>query len=121
MDYFYCDTKDFKEMLIEYKNDRKKMYLYVMEALTSGHFEHGQEDDKLMKELGVLTKVHDHKYQPNKDPEELERLYREFMVKERVGAWPPNPYGINGQDFSFFGRTGSKITYPLGKPDHTWC
>ncbi|KAI3892910.1 hypothetical protein MKX03_012426, partial [Papaver bracteatum] len=55
------------------------MYPYIMEALTSRQSEHGQDAKKLMKELGILTKVDDdHKFQAKKDPEELKRLYREY-------------------------------------------
>ncbi|KAI3847334.1 hypothetical protein MKW92_000740 [Papaver armeniacum] len=59
--YFYCDMEDFKEMLIEYKSGNRKMYPYIFEALTARHSEHGEDDKKLMKELGVLSKGDDKK------------------------------------------------------------
>ncbi|KAI3942921.1 hypothetical protein MKW92_046067 [Papaver armeniacum] len=133
--YFYCDTEDFKEMLIEYKSGNRKMYPYIFEALTARHSEHGEDDKKLMKELGVLSQGDDKKEVHREncarrdeavtgDSRAFSRLVAStisivitenklfssrFMIKERVGGWPPNPYGI---------RTGGKVTYALGRPDN---
>ncbi|KAI3890449.1 hypothetical protein MKX03_024991 [Papaver bracteatum] len=161
--YFYCDVEDFKEMLNEYKSGNRKMYPYIIEALTARHSEHGEDDEKLMKELGVLSKGDDkkevhrencarrdegewkevksttghafHEFFPSYDVfspllvvtgdsrafsrlvastisiviTENKLFSSRFMMKERVGGWPPNPYGI---------RTGGKVTYALGKPDN---
>ncbi|KAI3948548.1 hypothetical protein MKW92_018117 [Papaver armeniacum] len=165
--YFYCDMEDFKEMLIEYKSGNRKMYPYIIEALTARHSEHGEDDKKLMKELGVLSQGDDKKevhrencarrdegerkevksttgffssydvFSPllvvTGDSRAFSRLVAStinivitenklfssrFMIKERVGGFPPNPYGISGLDFFFFGRTGGKVTYALGRPDN---
>ncbi|KAI3913928.1 hypothetical protein MKW92_029184 [Papaver armeniacum] len=74
--YFYCDTEDFKEMLIEYKSGNRKMYPYIFEALTARHSEHGEDDKKLMKELGVLSKGDDKK-----------EVHRENCAGRDEGEW----------------------------------
>ncbi|KAI3900496.1 hypothetical protein MKW92_035213 [Papaver armeniacum] len=123
--YFYCDMEDFKEMLIEYKSGNRKMYPYIFEALTARHSEHGEDDKKLMKELGVLSQGDDKKevHRENcarRDEGEWKEVKSTtgFMIKDPVGDWPPNPYGISGSDFFLFGRTGGEVTYALGKPGH---
>ncbi|KAI3948547.1 hypothetical protein MKW92_018116 [Papaver armeniacum] len=74
--YFYCDMEDFKEMLIEYKSGNRKMYPYIFEALTARHSEHGEDDKKLMKELGVLSKGDDKK-----------EVHRENCARRDEGEW----------------------------------
>ncbi|RZC93875.1 hypothetical protein C5167_016568, partial [Papaver somniferum] len=59
--YFYCDMEDFKELLIGYKSGNRKMYPYIVVASTARHSEHGEDDKKLMKELGVLSQGDDKK------------------------------------------------------------
>ncbi|KAI3913927.1 hypothetical protein MKW92_029183 [Papaver armeniacum] len=112
-------------MLMEYKSGNRKMYPYIIEALTARHSEHGEDDKKLMKGLGVLSQGDDKKevHRENcarRDEGEWKEVKSTtgFMIKERVGGWPPNPYGISGLDFFFFGRTGAKVTYALGRPGH---
>ncbi|KAI3948546.1 hypothetical protein MKW92_018115 [Papaver armeniacum] len=145
-------------MLIEYKSGNRKMYPYIIEALTARHSEHGEDDKQLMKELGVLSKGDDKKevhrencarrdegkffssydvFSPllvvTGDSRAFSRLVAStisivitenklfssrFMINERVGGFPPNPYGISGLDFFFFGRTGGKLTYALSRPDN---
>ncbi|RZC89755.1 hypothetical protein C5167_035750 [Papaver somniferum] len=148
--YFYCDMEDFKELLIGYKSGNRKMYPYIIAALNAKYSEHGEDDKKLMKELGVLSQGDDKKevhrencarrdegegkevdsttghafhdfvssydvFSPllvvTGDSRAFSRLVAStisivitenklfssrFMKKERVGGWPPNPYGIRG-------------------------
>ncbi|KAI3863828.1 hypothetical protein MKW98_031420, partial [Papaver atlanticum] len=69
--YFYCDTKDFKEMINDYKNGNKKMYPYIMEAHVARLSEHREDDSKLMKEL----LAHDYRDIEDMDPEEMMNKY----------------------------------------------
>ncbi|XP_026445080.1 uncharacterized protein LOC113345532 [Papaver somniferum] len=123
--YFYCDMEDFKELLIGYKSGNRKMYPYIVVASTARHSEHGEDDKKLMKELGVLSQGDDKKEVhrescPRRDEGEGKEVESTtgFMKKKRAWDWPPNPYGISGRDFFLFGRTGRKVFDPIGKPGH---
>ncbi|MCL7021760.1 hypothetical protein MKW94_026656 [Papaver nudicaule] len=81
--YFYCNTEEFKRMLIEYKKDAKT-YPSVMAARRARLGRHWEEDDRLMEKLKVFL-VRDNSVYDGTSSKNLE---------SKRGVYPPNPYGI---------------------------